>query len=93
MYFVLRFVRKSITNIYYTRKFRWWFQDLPFYVLRMIMSCGYGVTGYMHTFFLGKNGLVLLIVVYKLIGVYVDRGKKKEYAEIEDWETKRVLAN
>ncbi|XP_059145235.1 transmembrane protein 26-like [Physella acuta] len=56
-------------------------QDLPFLVLRMLLIFKYNVLSYTNMFFTCKNTIVIVLLIYRLIVVQIER---KKAAELED---------
>lgn len=55
-------------------------QDLPFLVLRLLLIFKYHVLSYTNMFFTSKNTLVILLLLYRLVVVYIEKRaeRKKE---------------
>ena len=58
-------------------------QDLPFLVLRLLLIFKYRVLSYTNMFFTSKNTLVIILLIYRLVVVYVER-RKKHSKDIEE---------
>ncbi|XP_061197982.1 transmembrane protein 26-like [Saccostrea echinata] len=48
-------------------------QDLPFLVLRLLLIFKFNVLSYTNMFFTSKNTLVILLLVYRLVVVFIER--------------------
>lgn len=54
-------------------------QDAPFLVLRLLLIFYYGVLSYTNMFFTCKNTLVILLLLYRLIVIQIERHKPKAH--------------
>ena len=54
-------------------------QDLPFLVLRMMLIFKYNVLSYTNMFFTSKNTLVIVLLVYRLVVVFLERHDVMDY--------------
>ncbi|XP_069114044.1 transmembrane protein 26-like [Argopecten irradians] len=55
-------------------------QDLPFLILRLLLIFKYKVLSYTNMFFTSKNSLVIVLLLYRLIVVYIERKNPKPNA-------------
>lgn len=53
-------------------------QDLPFLCLRLLLIFKYRVLSYTNMFFTSKNTLVIILLLYRLIVVYIERHTGEE---------------
>ncbi|XP_022342266.2 transmembrane protein 26-like [Crassostrea virginica] len=61
-------------------------QDLPFLVLRILLIFKYNVLSYINMFFTSKNTLVILLLLYRLVVVFLERrseGRQQKYNNLK----------
>ena len=61
-------------------------QDLPFLVLRILLIFKYNVLSYTNMFFTSKNTLVILLLLYRLVVVFLERrseGRQQKYNNLK----------
>ncbi|XP_071147486.1 transmembrane protein 26-like isoform X1 [Mytilus edulis] len=64
-------------------------QDAPFLVLRLLLIFKYGVLSYTNMFFTSKNSLVIVLLLYRLIVVYVEKNNTEVSDSTADSEAPR----
>jgi hypothetical protein len=64
-------------------------QDAPFLVLRLLLIFKYKVLSYTNMFFTSKNTLVIILLLYRLIVVYIERNNTEVRDSTSDSETPR----
>jgi len=64
-------------------------QDAPFLVLRLLLIFKYKVLSYTNMFFTSKNTLVIVLLLYRLIVVYIERNNTEVRDSTSDSETPR----
>ncbi|XP_055864232.1 transmembrane protein 26-like [Biomphalaria glabrata] len=57
-------------------------QDLPFLVLRMLLIFKYYVVSYTNMFFTCKNTIVIILLMYRLVVVHIERKRAAESEEV-----------
>lgn len=61
-------------------------QDLPFLVLRILLIFKFNVLSYTNMFFTSKNTLVILLLLYRLVVVFLERrseGRQQKYNNLK----------
>ncbi|KAK7496751.1 hypothetical protein BaRGS_00011960, partial [Batillaria attramentaria] len=53
-------------------------QDLPFLVLRLLLIFKYKVLSYTNMFFTSKNTIVIILLIYRLIVVQIEKRRQRE---------------
>jgi hypothetical protein len=66
-------------------------QDGPFLVLRLLLILRYDVVSYMNVFFTCKNTLVMLLQIYRIAVVLMERGNIKKEREEKDREDTEIM--
>lgn len=68
-------------------------QDLPFLCLRLLLIFKYHVLSYTNMFFTSKNTLVIILLLYRLIVVYIERhtGEDVNYVAYDPTRHSRYL--
>jgi Transmembrane protein 26 len=57
-------------------------QDIPFLVLRMLLIFKYYVVSYTNMFFTCKNTIVIILLIYRLVVVHIERKRAAETEEM-----------
>ncbi|XP_046375848.1 transmembrane protein 26-like [Haliotis rufescens] len=71
-------------------------QDVPFLVLRMLLIFRYGVLSYTNMFFTSKNTIVIILLIYRLVVVQVEKSERgrvkklKQHRYPYDFQSKRL---
>ncbi|XP_039257238.1 transmembrane protein 26-like [Styela clava] len=59
-------------------------QDLPFFIFRVFLLGGVGILSHMMVFFTCKNALVIMLQLYRLVSIYLEKNHSDEPEEISN---------
>ncbi|RUS91057.1 hypothetical protein EGW08_001185 [Elysia chlorotica] len=65
-------------------------QDLPFLVLRLLLIFKYNVVSYTNMFFTCKNTIVIILLIYRLIVVHMERRRQAKQEKQETASAARI---